>query len=181
MRHLPNLICLLRIALVWPVVSSIAAGNYSLALLLFFVAAFSDALDGYLAKRFHWTSELGKFLDPAADKLLLLSVFLVATWYGLIPHALTGIAVARDVMIGLGALIYHLVWGPLNGRPLISSKLNTLVQVLYVIGVVAHAGYGVPSARVLQVLAAVMVVTLLFSGYAYALLFTHRALAVARA
>lgn len=179
-RHLPNLICLLRIALVWPVVSSIAAGDYSLALLLFFVAAFSDALDGFLAKRFNWTSELGKFLDPAADKLLLLSVFLVATWYGLIPHALTGIAVARDVMIGLGALIYRLVWGRLNGRPVISSKVNTLVQVLYLIGVVAHAGYGVPSARVLEGLAALMVVTLLLSGYVYALLFTQRALAVAR-
>ncbi len=181
MRHLPNLICLLRIALVWPVVTSIAAGNYPLALLLFFLAAFSDALDGFLAKRFNWTSELGKFLDPAADKLLLLSVFLVATWYGLIPHALTGIAVARDVMIGLGALIYYVVWGPLDGRPLISSKLNTLVEVLYVIGIVAHAGYGVPPVRMLDVLAVLMVMTLLFSGYLYALLFTQRALAVARA
>ena len=180
MRHLPNLICVLRIALVWPVVSSIAAGNYSLALLLFFVAAFSDALDGFLAKRFDWTSEAGKFLDPAADKLLLLSVFLVATWYGLIPQWLTAIAVARDVMIGLGALIFRFVWGPLHGRPVISSKLNTLVQVLYVLGIVAHAGYAVPSARVLEALAAVMVVTLLFSGYVYALLFTQRALAVAR-
>jgi cardiolipin synthase (CMP-forming) len=180
-RHLPNLICLLRIALIWPIVSSISAGNYSLALLLFFVAAFSDALDGYLAKRFNWTSELGKYLDPVADKLLLISVFLVATWYGLIPHALTGLAVARDVMIGLGAIIYHFVWGPLNGRPVISSKLNTLVQVLYVIGVVAHAGYAVPPMAVLDLLAVLLVLTLLASGYVYALLFTQRALAVARA
>jgi cardiolipin synthase (CMP-forming) len=181
MRHLPNLICLLRIALVWPVVTAIAAGNYPLALLLFFIAAVSDALDGFLAKRFHWTSELGKFLDPAADKLLLIAVFLVATWYGLIPHALTGIAVARDVMIGLGALIYYVGWGPLRGRPMVSSKLNTLLQALYVIGVVAHAAYGLPPARLLDVLAVLLLATLLFSGCMYALVFTQRALALARA
>ena len=181
MRHLPNLICVLRIALVWPIVASIAAGDYARALLLFFLAAASDGLDGFLAKRFNWTSELGKVLDPAADKLLLIAVLLVSTWYGLIPHALTGIAVARDVLIGAGALIYHIGWGPLNGRPLLSSKINTLLQVLYVIAVVAHAGYGLPPARVLEVLAVMMLATVLISGYVYASVFTQRALAIGRA
>ena len=181
MRHLPNLICLLRIALVWPVVAAIAEGAYPRALLLFFIAAVSDGLDGFLAKRFHWTSELGKYLDPAADKLLLIAVFLVSTWYGLIPHTLTGIAVARDVMIGLGALVYKLGFGPLNGRALWTSKLNTLLQALYVIGVVAHAAYGMPPARVLQMLGIVMLLTVLLSGYMYASAFTQRALTVARA
>ncbi|HLK70944.1 MAG TPA: CDP-alcohol phosphatidyltransferase family protein [Steroidobacteraceae bacterium] len=176
MRHLPNLICLLRIALIWPVVLAIAEGAYPRALLWFFIAAASDGVDGFLAKRFHWTSELGKFLDPAADKLLLLGVFLAATWYGLIPSALTGIVIARDVMIALGALIYLLAFGPLHGRPLWSSKLNTLVQVLYVLAVVAHAGYGMPALRVLQSLAALMLLTVLVSGYVYASLFTRRAL-----
>ena len=134
MRHLPNLICLLRIALVWPIVASIARGQYALTLLLFFVAAASDGLDGFLAKRFNWTSELGKLLDPIADKLLLIAVFLVATWYGLIPRSLTVLAVARDVMIGLGAIIFRIGWGPLNGQPMISSKINTLLQLLYVLG-----------------------------------------------
>jgi len=180
-RHLPNLICLLRIALVWPIVAAITQAHYPLALLLFFVAAASDALDGYLAKRFHWTSTVGKFLDPAADKLLLISVFLVATWYGLIPHTLTGIAVARDVMIGLGAIVYHFGWGPLNGRPMLTSKINTLLQVLYVCAVVAHAGFGEPPGAVLDVLAMMVLVTVLISGYLYAAVFTQRALAVARA
>ena len=89
MRHLPNLICLLRMSLVWPIVLSMAQGAYPRTLVLFFIAAISDGLDGYLAKRFHWTSELGKILDPLADKLLLVAVFLVATWYGLIPRWLT--------------------------------------------------------------------------------------------
>jgi len=180
-RHLPNLICLLRIALIWPVVAAIAEGAYPRALLLFFIAAVSDGLDGFLAKRFHWTSDLGKFLDPAADKLLLIAVFLVSTWYGLIPHTLTGIAVARDVMIGLGALIYTLGFGPLRGRAMLSSKLNTLLQALYVIGVVAHAAYGLPPARAVQALGILMLLTVLVSGYLYAAVFTQRALAVARA
>lgn len=180
MRHLPNLISLLRIALVWPIVLSIMAGEYPRTLLLLFIAAFSDGLDGYLAKRYHWTSELGKALDPLGDKLLLIAVFLVATWYGLIPRALTIVAVARDVMIALGALIYRLAYGPLNGRPLISSKVNTLMQLLYVLAVMAHAAYAVPPRSILSALAALTLATVLISGYLYAREFSRRALQVAR-
>src|SRR5579863_2640563 len=145
MRHLPNLICLLRIVLIWPIVDSLAHGAYERTLLLFFIAAASDGLDGFLAKRYHWTSELGKVLDPLGDKLLLVAVFLVATWYGLIPQWLTVLAVARDVMIGLGALVYRIGWGPLNGRPMISSKLNTLLQLLYILILVSNQAFGLPS------------------------------------
>ena len=75
MRHLPNIICLARIALIWPIVVALQSGESDLAVLLFMVAAVSDGLDGYLAKRFGWTSEFGKFIDPLADKLLLVVVF----------------------------------------------------------------------------------------------------------
>ncbi len=180
MRHLPNLICLLRIVLVWPILVSIAHANYPLTLVLFFIAAMSDGLDGYLAKRFHWISELGSLLDPLADKLLLIGVFLVATWYGLIPRWLTSVAVARDVLIMLGALVIHLGWGPLQGRPNVSSKINTLLQLLYVLAIVAHAGYGLPPARVLDVLAWLTLATVLISGFAYVREFTRRALLTAR-
>ena len=181
MRHLPNLICVLRIALIWPIVQSLEQGAYPRTLLLFFLAALSDGLDGFLAKRFHWTSELGKILDPLGDKLLLLAVFLVATWYGLIPRPLTIVAVARDVMIGLGALLYRIGWGPLHGRPMIMSKLNTLLQLLYVLAVIAHAGYHVPAGWVLTLLAGATFLTLLISGFMYLHEFTQRALAIARA
>src|SRR6202050_4225395 len=125
MRHLPNLICLLRIMLVWPIVVSIAHAQYPLTLLLFFIAAMSDGLDGFLAKRFHWTSELGKLLDPLADKLLLVGVFLVATWYGLIPRWLTIAAVGRDVLIVLGSIAFHFGWGSAQGRPMLRRKIHT--------------------------------------------------------
>ena len=104
MRHLPNLICLFRLALIWPVAATLAAGRYALALGLFMLAAVSDGLDGYLAKRFNWTSELGKFLDPMADKFLLMTLFVESAWLGLVPWWITAAAIARDVLIGLGAL-----------------------------------------------------------------------------
>jgi cardiolipin synthase len=180
-RHLPNLICLLRIVLVWPIVVSIAHADYPLTLVLFFVAAISDGLDGFLAKRFNWISELGKLLDPLADKLLLIGVFLVATWYGLIPRWLTIAAVGRDVAILLGSLAFHIFWGPFNARPKISSKINTLLQLLYVLAIVAHAGYGLPPASLLDVLAWLTLATVLISGASYVREFARRALQVARA
>ncbi len=181
MRALPNLLCLLRIALIWPVVLSIGQGQYARTLALFLLAAFTDGLDGFLAKRFHWTSELGKLLDPMADKLLLIAVFLVASWHQLIPPALTALAVARDLTIGLGALAYRVGWGALRGRPTLSSKLNTLVQVCYVLAVFAHAAFGEPGTWLLHTLAVLTVGTLLVSGYGYVREYTERALGVVRA
>ena len=85
LRFLPNLLCVLRILLVFPVALWILQGRYPAVLGLFALAAFTDALDGFLAKRFGWTSELGKVLDPAADKLLLVTVFVCLSVVGLAP------------------------------------------------------------------------------------------------
>jgi len=180
-RHLPNLISVLRIALVWPIMASIMQGHYRLTLGLFFLAAVSDALDGFLAKRFRWTSELGKYLDPIADKLLLMSVFVLLTWYGLIPPWLTIMAIGRDVLIGLGAIVYRMVWGELRGRPMITSKINTLLQLLYVLAVIARETFQSPGTDVLQALAWLTMISICVSGVLYVREFTQRALAVARA
>ena len=114
---IPNLICLLRMALTVPIVVLLAEGRYGLTLVLFAIAAASDILDGYLAKTFGWQSELGKVLDPLADKLLLVSVFITLAVIGLVPVWLATIAVLRDVVIGAGALVYKSLFGPLEGRP----------------------------------------------------------------
>jgi cardiolipin synthase len=172
-RHLPNLICLLRIALIWPIVAALASANYDFALLLFAVAAVSDGLDGFLAKRFGWTSELGKILDPVADKLLIISVFVVATSLGLVPWWLALTAVTRDLMIILGAIALRIWVGPLQGRPSIISKVNTLLQLAYLLGVITNAaGYG-PPRGFLATLAVVTVVTTLLSGVNYAMDFAR--------
>ena len=175
MRHLPNIICLLRIALVWPLILSLQAGDFATTLWIFAIAAVSDGLDGYLAKRFRWTSHLGRILDPLADKLLLVSLFLMASWLGLIPQWLTVIAVARDVMIGSGALVYRLVFGPLHGRPMWISKLNTLMQLSYLMGVVLNQVSGFPPHWFMQALLWLTGATILVSGYAYLSEFTVRA------
>jgi cardiolipin synthase (CMP-forming) len=174
-RHLPNLICLARIALVWPTVAALHAGDYALAVVLFIIAAVSDGLDGYLAKRFGWTSEFGKFIDPVADKMLLVAVFVTSTWLGLVPWWLATAAIARDVMIGLGALIFRLWFGPLRGRPTIVSKINTLLQLGYLLGVMMGAAFEFPPAEVIAALAVITFITTVLSGFDYLFAFTRRA------
>jgi cardiolipin synthase (CMP-forming) len=174
-RHLPNIICLIRMALIWPILTALHAGNYPRALVFFIVAAASDGVDGYLAKRFNWTSELGKFLDPLADKLLIMSVFVEAAWLAVIPWWITAAVVARDVMIGLGALIYRLWFGPLHGRPTRFSKVNTAAQLLYISFVLLNAAFGVPPGDVLAAMALLTFLTTVLSGVHYVQIFTRRA------
>jgi cardiolipin synthase len=176
MRHLPNIICLIRMVLIWPILTTLVQGDYHITLALFFVAGMSDGLDGFLAKRFGWTSRLGKILDPAADKLLLVSVFLVATWLGLIPRWLTAAAVGRDFMIILGAIAYRLGIGPLHGHPLVSSKINTLLQLFYILLIVVNAAYGLPPHYVLDTLAYLTLLSIVISGYGYVREYGGRAL-----
>jgi cardiolipin synthase (CMP-forming) len=175
MRHLPNFICLVRMALIWPIVSTLYAAEYGIALALFATAAVSDGLDGYLAKRFNWASDLGRVLDPLADKLLLVVVFVAATWLGLVPWWLTAAAVARDVMIGLGALVFRMWFGPLRGRPTLISKINTALQIVYLTGVIVAAASRLPADDVLMALAYLTLATTVFSGIDYVFAFTRRA------
>jgi cardiolipin synthase len=174
-RHLPNIICVLRIALVWPIAAALADREYLLALALFTVAGLSDGIDGYLAKRFNWTSELGKYLDPLADKLLLVTVFVETAWLGLAPWWLTSAVVARDVLIVLGAMTYRLWIGPLRGRPTLSSKLNTALQLLYLMALLVNAAISFPPHEVMDALAVLVFITTVFSGLNYMAVFTRRA------
>ncbi len=181
MATVPNLICLLRIALTVPIVLLLADARYGQTLVLFAVAAASDVLDGYLAKTFGWTSELGKVLDPLADKLLLVSVFITLAWFGLVPVWLAALAVTRDFVIGIGAGVYRWLFGPLQGRPTIPSKLNTLVQLLFVIAVVWQAAFPqFPHWAVLG-LGALTLVTTVVSGLDYVAIYTRKAIGVSRA
>ena len=163
----PNLICLLRIALTVPIVMLLAEGRYGQTLVLFAIAAVSDMLDGFLAKTFGWTCELGKILDPLADKLLLVSVFITLAVIGLVPVWLAAVAVLRDVVIGFGAGVYKLLFGPVEGVPTVPSKINTLVQLAFVIAVVWQAAFrDLPDWLILGLGACVLVTTVV-SGVDY--------------
>lgn len=177
----PNLICVLRIALTVPIVILLIEGRYGQTLVLFAVAAVSDVLDGYLAKTFGWTSEVGKVLDPLADKLLLVSVFITLAWIGLVPAWLATIAVTRDFVIGIGAAVYKWLFGPVDGRPTIPSKINTLVQLVFVIAVVWRAAFpDFPQWAVIG-LGALTLVTTVVSGVDYIATYIRKAVVVSRA
>ena len=180
LRFLPNLLCILRILLVYPVAHGILQGHYPLVLGLFALAAFTDGLDGFLAKRFGWHTELGKVLDPLADKLLLVTVFICLSIAGLVPWWLAALVLLRDLVIFFGALTYKWLFGPLQGQPTPVSKLNTLCQIAFCLAVVAEAAFGVPGGSVVTALGALTVVTTAVSGIDYTLIYSRRAAVVAR-
>ncbi len=139
--HIPNLICVLRIVLVIPIVQSLLSGEFLWALVLIFVAGFSDGLDGYLAKHFQWRTRLGGILDPLADKLLLMSVILTLTWLDLSPAWLAAVVIGRDVIIVTGGTAYNFLIGPVVPKPSLISKLNTGLQLLYMLLVISNVAF----------------------------------------
>ena len=139
-RHIPNIITVFRILLVYPVNHYLLQRQFGFALALFILAGLSDGLDGFLAKHFHWQSRLGSFLDPVADKLLLVSSFLSLTWIGLVPVWLTATVVLRDFIILGGAIAYYFLHKPFEGQPHWVSKVNTFFQLLLVVSVLFSQG-----------------------------------------
>src|SRR5258708_24345863 len=126
MRYIPNIISVIRILLVVPIAMALSHERLALAIILFSVAAMSDAADGFLAKHFGWQSELGAVLDPLADKALLAAVFVTLSLMKLVPLWLMVAAVARDVIIVPGAAAYRIFIGPLPAHPSPLSKITTL-------------------------------------------------------
>jgi cardiolipin synthase len=179
-RDIPNLITFLRFLLVPPVVYFLSHQEFGSALLLFVLAGFSDALDGFLAKRFGWTSRLGEMMDPLADKLLLICSYVTLGWLGLLPVWLVGVVILRDVVIVTGATVYHLLIERLDAKPTMISKLNTLAQIMLVLLVVlGEVGHTVPASWVWWLILAVMITTL-WSGLGYVWIWGRKALARGR-
>lgn len=127
--NLPNFLSFFRIFSVPLFIWLVMEGYAIEALWLFGLAGLTDALDGFIAKRFHMETELGRYLDPLADKLLLLSGFVTLTLLNLLPFWLTLLVVTRDVVIVGGALLYQVITGFLKIKPLWISKLNTVSQM----------------------------------------------------
>ena len=172
---LPNAISLLRIALVVPILLLILDGQFGWALILFFVAGFSDGLDGYLAVRFDWQSRLGGLLDPAADKLLITGMFVTLAWTGDIPVWLAAVVIMRDLVIVAGALVYNFFIKPVPGEPTRISKLNTALQMLFVLFVLSRAGFGWPDKITITLLGAAVLVSVVISGVDYVWSWSKRA------
>ena len=182
MRHIPNALCILRMLLVVPVAWLLWTDNYRLTLAMFAFAAATDGLDGFLAKRFGWTSELGKILDPLADKILLVGVFITLAAIGVVPMWLAATAVLRDVIITAGAIVYKGLfgYGELQGRPTAISKLNTLCQIIFLLLVVAGRAVDFAPQIAITVLGALVFVTTVVSGLDYVITYSRRAIEVSR-
>jgi cardiolipin synthase len=178
-RWLPNAICVLRMLLAVPLAFLLIERNYLAALGVLVVAGVSDGLDGFLAKTFNWRTRLGGLLDPAADKLLLVTAFCSLTYAGLAPLDLTTVVIGRDLVIVAGAVTYQILIAPVQGEPAAISKLNTACQLGFVFFTITNAAFGSPPRISLLVLGAAVVFTSLVSGLTYVLRWGVRAWRVA--
>ena len=115
--------------------------RFQTAFFLFVLAGLSDAVDGWLAKRYHWQTELGAYLDPLADKLLVACVFIAMGWLGELPSWLVIGVVTRDLLIIIAVMLSWLLGRPLRIQPLVVSKANTVVQLALAATVLADTGF----------------------------------------
>jgi len=174
-RDIPNIITAFRFLLVPPVVVLMLQDRFMAALIVFGVAGLSDALDGFLAKRYDWTSRLGGLMDPLADKLLLVSSFITLGWLGWIPVWLVVLIILRDLVIVAGAVFYHLRIEQLEAEPTMVSKLNTATQIFLVLAVMFSLGVQTLPAIWIDILLYSVLVTTLWSGFDYIWIWGRRA------
>ncbi|HEY0439307.1 MAG TPA: CDP-alcohol phosphatidyltransferase family protein [Xanthobacteraceae bacterium] len=165
--NLPNLITLARILAVPVLVWAIAANQLLLAFILFLAAGVSDAVDGFLAKRFGMQTELGAYLDPLADKVLIVSIYVALGITDAAPRWLVILVVSRDIMIVGAIMLSWLIDQPVSVRPLLVSKLNTVAQILFAGLVLASLGLQFNPGWLLPVLMAAVAALTLLSVAAY--------------
>lgn len=140
--NIPNLITLGRVMLVPVVFWLLVTNQMTAAFLVFVVAGISDAVDGYLAKRYGWETELGAYLDPLADKLLIVCIFVALGVRGALPSWLVIAVVSRDVLIVIGIVLSWLLAKPVAIKPLALSKANTVAQIVLAAVVLADGAFG---------------------------------------
>jgi cardiolipin synthase (CMP-forming) len=177
---IPNLVTLARILLVPVVVWAITAGEMRVAFFLFVAAGVSDAVDGFLAKRFGMTTELGAYLDPLADKAMLVSMYVALGIAQAIPRWLVILVVSRDIMIVSAVILSWLVNKPVPLKPLLVSKLNTIAQILLASVVLAALGFEFSAETAVVSLTALVTILTLLSMAFYVAEWTRHMNAVER-
>ncbi|MDR6871873.1 CDP-diacylglycerol--glycerol-3-phosphate 3-phosphatidyltransferase [Bosea sp. OK403] len=147
---LPNLITIGRLILVPLVIVMIIDARWQLAFIIFVAAGVSDAVDGFIAKRFDMASELGAYLDPVADKALIVSIYITLAVVGAIPSWLVILVVSRDVMIVSAVILSWVMERPVEIAPFIVSKLNTAAQIAFAALVLGSRAFGVDPGQAMQ-------------------------------
>ncbi|HVB16629.1 MAG TPA: CDP-alcohol phosphatidyltransferase family protein [Stellaceae bacterium] len=165
--NLPNLLTLARLFSVPVAVWLILDESYGAAFWLFVAAGLTDALDGYIAKRFDRRTRLGALLDPAADKTLLAGVYLTLGFAGQLPAWLVALVVTRDLLIVLGFALIRTTSATRQFDPLYISKVNTLMQIALVGFVLARLGLGIDEGSATWLLIVTAAATTVLSGLSY--------------
>jgi cardiolipin synthase len=143
-RHLPNILTSLRLIAAPATAALLAVGDYGIAFGVFAAAGLSDALDGFLAKRFGFSTRFGRILDPIADKALMFAAFVMLGILGEAPLWLVVLVIGRDALIALGLFVGVAAQAPVRVQPLMLGKLSAALQVLYVAVHLAALAFGFP-------------------------------------
>jgi len=171
---LPNFLSFARLLSVPLIVWLILESRMTAAFWLFIAAGISDGVDGYLAKHFNSKTELGAYLDPLADKTLLVGVYLTLGWVGYIPVWLVILVAFRDLTIVGGALLEHTITQSFKSRPMMVSKVNTTLQITLGGWVLARYGLGLDDHGLTLALVVAVAVTTVLSGLLYLVHWTRR-------
>jgi cardiolipin synthase len=167
-RHVPNLLSALRL-LAAPLAAWLIHGNHDTAALLVFTAAgASDGLDGFIARRWGVTSDFGAWLDPAADKLLMLLCLVALCAVSVVPPWLLVLVVSRDFAIAAGWLMIKLLGLPVRTRPLFLGKLSTVFQILYILAALVLLAFDLDAPRLMLAAAWICAGATILSAIAYA-------------
>ena len=129
---IPNLLSIVRIALVYPILYNIFLGNFIVSIIYFVIASVTDALDGFLARKMDWQTQLGKILDPVADKLLLSGTIFILWLNEYIPFYIFIIFISRDIAILIGAAIKMTLIESATPLPNFLGKFTTILQIVYI-------------------------------------------------
>lgn len=167
LRHLPNLLSILRLVLVPVTIWLIVRHQLAAAFWVFVVAGLTDAADGFLARRMGGVTKLGAYLDPLADKALLVGIYVTLSIGGYLPLWLVLLVAFRDLVIVGGALLIHALTHRLEIRPLIVSKLNTGMQIVLAALVLAAPAFALDLALLIDIAIHATAITTVASGMAY--------------
>ena len=164
---IPNFLSILRIALIYPILESLLSKDFIMSLTFFAIASLTDALDGFLARRMNWQTELGKILDPVADKLLLTGTIFILWVSEYIPLYIFIIFFSRDVAILVGAAIKMTLIESNAPLPNILGKLTTALQIAYIFIIILFELLGISISLVVLDISIVLVTLMSLVVYAY--------------
>lgn len=165
--NLANAISIARLLSVPLIVWLMLKREWTLAFALFVISGISDAVDGLLARRFGMQTELGGYLDPLADKALLVAIYIVLGWIGHLPDWLVILVVSRDILIVGGALLAFAMGLSVLVRPLFISKFNTVMQIALAAAILAELAFGWLGEPVVTAMIWLVGATTVISGAAY--------------